>query len=126
MNDDVDLARLSEAQRAAVRHVDTTVAGREMAARQRVLDILLRAGCATDLFDEAMECVRTHARVVLHFHPDRLGTKPIPVAEALLAEGQYRSQFETGLSSGSVTAFPGGERDNCIALRSRSWARSIR
>jgi hypothetical protein len=33
------------------------------------------------------------------------------VAEALLNEGCYRNQFETGLSSGSLTAFPGGERD---------------
>jgi hypothetical protein len=33
------------------------------------------------------------------------------VAEALLKEGVYRNQFETGLSSGSMSAFPGGERD---------------
>src|SRR5262249_49203254 len=50
-------------------------------------------------------------RVVVHFHPDRFGTKPITVAEALLSDGLYRNQFETGLSSGSVTAFAGGERD---------------
>jgi hypothetical protein len=37
--------------------------------------------------------------------------KPITVAEALLDEGHYRSQFETGLSTGSRTAIPGGERD---------------
>jgi hypothetical protein len=33
------------------------------------------------------------------------------VAQGLLADGTYRSQFETGLSSGSRTAHPGGERD---------------
>jgi hypothetical protein len=33
------------------------------------------------------------------------------VAEGLLQEGLYKSQFETGLSSGSPSAFPGGERD---------------
>jgi hypothetical protein len=63
------------------------------------------------MFDAATESVRQHARVVVHFHPDRVGVKPITVAEALLEEGQYRSQFETGLSSGSLTAFPGGARD---------------
>ncbi|PYR46444.1 MAG: hypothetical protein DMF89_21995, partial [Acidobacteria bacterium] len=89
------------------------MAGRgEVAARRRVTDILWRGGGTAEAFDSAMNCVRTHARVVLHFHPDRFGTKPLAVAEALLAEGQYRNQFETGLSSGSVTAFPGGERDN--------------
>jgi hypothetical protein len=63
------------------------------------------------MFDAAAESIRRHARVVVHFHPDRIGAKPITVAEALLKEGQYRSQFETGLSSGGLTAFPGGERD---------------
>lgn len=63
------------------------------------------------MFDVAMDCARRHARVVVHFHPDRIGLKPIPVAEALLEDGQYRSQFETGLSAGSLTAFPGGARD---------------
>jgi hypothetical protein len=48
---------------------------------------------------------------VIHFHPDRLGIKPTPVAKAHLAEGVYRHQFETGLSSGSVSAFSGGARD---------------
>jgi len=52
-----------------------------------------------------------HARIVLHFHPDRFGLKSTTVAEALLDGGVYRNQFETGLSSGSVSAFPGGERD---------------
>ncbi|HEX2880761.1 MAG TPA: DUF3626 domain-containing protein, partial [Polyangiaceae bacterium] len=47
----------------------------------------------------------------MHFHPDRIGIGPLTVAEALLDSGQYRNQFETGLSSGSTTAFPGGARD---------------
>ena len=64
-----------------------------------------------------METVHAHARVVIHFHPDRFGTKPIPVAEALLREGVYRNQFETGLSTGGLSAFPGGARD--------SWERSL-
>ena len=48
---------------------------------------------------------------MVHFHPDRFGGKPTNVADSLLVEGVYRNQFETGLSSGSPTAFPGGERD---------------
>jgi hypothetical protein len=39
------------------------------------------------MFDAATESVRHHPRAVRHFHPDRLGVKPIPVAEALLEEG---------------------------------------
>ncbi|MNW57353.1 hypothetical protein D3C74_351510 [compost metagenome] len=33
------------------------------------------------------------------------------VAEALLEQGIYKSQFETLLSNGSVSAYPGGQRD---------------
>ena len=33
------------------------------------------------------------------------------IAEALLEQGRYKSQFETLLSNGSVSAYPGGERD---------------
>lgn len=33
------------------------------------------------------------------------------VAEALFEQGVYKSQFETLLSNGSVSAYPGGERD---------------
>ncbi len=73
--------------------------------------ICKRTGRALDSYNEAMELVRQHARVVAHFHPDRFGGKPTNVVDSLLVEGVYRNQFETGLSSGSPTAFPGGERD---------------
>ncbi|MEE6261943.1 DUF3626 domain-containing protein [Plantactinospora sonchi] len=48
-------------------------------------------------------------RVTLHFHPDRLvaGT---PVLQLIARDGMYRSQFETGISNGGLTAYPGGDR----------------
>ena len=85
---------------------------REAAALLSVAGIFKRAGLALENYSEAMELVRRHARIVLHFHPDRFGGRPTNVAEGLLIEGVYRNQFETGLSSGSPTAFPGGERDD--------------
>ena len=108
---DPALTRLSSAQRAAWRHVEETVRCRQSAARARVADLLASSGCSEAMFDAATECIRQYARVVVHFHPDQIGVKPITVAEALVEDGQYRSQFETGLSSGSLTAFPGGARD---------------
>jgi hypothetical protein len=48
-------------------------------------------------------------RIVLHFHPGWAfgdGT----VLEALADSGVYRSQWETGTSTGGLTAFPGGDR----------------
>ncbi len=48
-------------------------------------------------------------RVTLNFHPDRLvGDRTVI---DYLADGrEYRSQFETGISNGGLTAYPGGDR----------------
>jgi hypothetical protein len=106
-----DLARLSSAQRAALSHADTAARRSEVATHARVRSLLHSADCAFADYDKAMQCIRAHARVVVHFHPDRLARKGKTVAECLLEDGIYRNQFETGLSSGSLSAFPGGERD---------------
>jgi hypothetical protein len=106
-----DPARLTSTQRAALRHVSAQVEARRGAARKRVLDVVAAAGGSDHLLDAALESIRLHARVIVHFHPDRIGTRAVTTAEALLEDGHYRSQFETGLSSGGLTAFPGGARD---------------
>src|SRR5215467_8603518 len=48
-------------------------------------------------------------RVTLNFHPDRLASGQLVLA-ALAREGRYRSQFETRISNGGLTAYPGGDR----------------
>lgn len=106
-----DLAKVSAAQRAALLHADIAARSRESDAGERLQRVLDNAACPSDAIDDAMRSIRSDARVVLHFHPDRYGIKPITVAESLLADGQYRNQFETGLSAGSRTAFAGGSRD---------------
>ncbi len=103
--------RLTSAQDAAWRHVCESAAHREPAALDRLRTALAACGCPEGLFEEAAASIREHARVIVHFHPDRIGPDGVSVAEALLREGRYRSQFETGLSSGGLTAFPGGDRD---------------
>jgi hypothetical protein len=50
-----------------------------------------------------------HHRVALHFHPER-SFRGSSVLAAIAEAGEYRSQFETGISAGSLTAFPGGAR----------------
>lgn len=47
--------------------------------------------------------------VTLNFHPDRLHGGRL-LLQALLDEGIYRSQFETGTSNGGLSAFEGGAR----------------
>src|SRR5207344_3078685 len=102
---------LSPGQSAALQHVEASARDREAAALLLIAGAFERSGYALENYTEAIELIRQHARIVLHFHPDRLGRKTTNVAECLLSEGVYRNQFETGLSSGSPTAFPGGERD---------------
>lgn len=47
--------------------------------------------------------------LTMNFHPDRL-VRGQPLLQALLQEGVYRSQFETGTSNGGLSAFEGGAR----------------
>ena len=102
---------LSAAQSAALRHVEATAEVGEARALLSIAGAFERAGFGIEIYHEAIDSIRQHARIALYFHPDRLGHKDVGVAESLLSEGVYRNQFETGLSSGSPTAFPGGERD---------------
>src|ERR1700727_2903548 len=48
-------------------------------------------------------------RVTLHFHPDRL-VDGVPILERMARNRVYRSQFETGVGNGGLTAYPGGDR----------------
>ena len=102
---------LTPAQAAAFQYVEAASRGGESAALSSIERVFERAGCSLASYNQAIDAIRQHARIVLHFHPDRLGRKTVSVAESLLREGVYQNQFETGLSSGSPTASPGGERD---------------
>ena len=106
-----NIAGLSMAQRAALRFVADRASLLEAGAYNQLSADLRSWGCTDEMFEEAMRNIRAHARVAVHFHPDRFGVKPITVAESLLYEGLYQNQFETGLSSGGRSAFPGGDRD---------------
>jgi hypothetical protein len=66
----------------------------------------------------ALECVTAESagqpmdealRVTVNFHPDRLRLEQTTL-EALLADGNYRSQFETGTSNGALSARERGSR----------------
>lgn len=106
-----ELERLTQDQRSAVEVVSRRAAAVRPAARETVRAILRRHGIAESEYDSADEALRSQARVALHFHPERLSRTGKSVADGLLESGVYKNQFETGLSSGSPTAFAGGERD---------------
>lgn len=86
-------------------------AARAPEARARIRQILARHRISLTL-ERLVEHVCEHARITLNFHPDRLRRADgLSAVEGLLLDGRYRSQFETGVTNGSPTAFPGGERD---------------
>ena len=55
--------------------------------------------------------VPVDAPVTVNFHPDRLVAGGRSVVECLVAQGRYRSQFETGISNGKVMPLPGQDRE---------------
>lgn len=50
------------------------------------------------------------ARVNLHFQPDICLASGASVLDGIASSGVYRSQFETGVSGGGLSAYPGGDR----------------
>ena len=78
---------LSAAQFAALSHLEAKARDGESAALTSIAAISTRAGHSLPDYTEAIESLRQHARIVLHFHPDRFGSKGASVAESLLTEG---------------------------------------
>lgn len=60
--------------------------------------------------EEWVERFRDSGRLTLNFHPDRITQDGRTVSAGLVADGRYRSQWQTGLSAGSRSAVPGGDR----------------
>ncbi len=101
---------LTPAQRAALRHVRTVALGDRPAALATIGRALAGTGVRHDR-EQLVAAIGREGRVTLNFHPDRLLADGRTVAEALDAEGVYRSQFETGISNGQLNAYPGSDRD---------------
>ncbi|MFE9656160.1 DUF3626 domain-containing protein [Micromonospora sp. NPDC006431] len=101
---------LTPAQTAALRYV-REVALRDRPAALGAIAGQLASADTTYRTEEVVAAVAAHGRLTLNFHPDRLLPGGRAVAEALDQEGVYRSQFESGISNGGLTAFPGGDRD---------------
>lgn len=111
MTDNSQLAGLLPHQHGAIEHVQCLALAAQSGLRANIVGILERAGLDENAYDKAINNLRTHARVGLHFHPERLSRSGLSVCEGFFREGLYRNQFETGLSSGSPSGFAGGERD---------------
>ncbi|MFD2768514.1 DUF3626 domain-containing protein [Micromonospora eburnea] len=110
MPDPVTAPGLTPAQAAALRHVRRVALRDRPAALAAIARHLAGSGTAHQA-EQVVAAVAAYGRLTLNFHPDRLLRDGRTVAEALDQDGVYRSQFETGISNGGLTAFPGGDRD---------------
>ncbi|KAJ3490200.1 hypothetical protein NLG97_g5829 [Lecanicillium saksenae] len=78
---------------------------------QAILSHVFRMSNLSDSeISKTKEIIKRHARIALHFHPDRPAGGRL-VAQALLEDGVYKTQFETGISNGLVAMQSGGPRD---------------
>ncbi len=57
-----------------------------------------------------IEALEERGRIAIHFHPERLAADNRSVVEGLLDSGVFKTQWETGISTGSPSAFVGGAR----------------
>lgn len=102
---------LSSSQYLAIEHITQYARTRKCEAQKSIKEVLQMSNIPWNTFEDAVTKLLSNARVALHFHPDRPITDMKSVAQALLEQGIYKSQFETLISNGSVSAYPGGARD---------------
>lgn len=102
---------LTPAQAQAIQHVRASASSVRQHARERSERHLTRAGFPSATLRDMLAAVRESGRVTVNFHPDRILADGSLVVDGLLRDGVYRSQFETGVTSASPTAYPGGDRD---------------
>jgi hypothetical protein len=102
---------LSRSQLLALENITKYARNYRQEANKTINHILKMSNISDEIFENAVYKIKAHSKIGLHFHPDRPDSTMKSVAEALLEHGIYKSQFETLTSNGSVSAYPGGERD---------------
>ncbi len=98
-------------QQKAIDYVNEIASLKKEEALRSISCSLARLDIGMNRYYEAMQHLRNKPHIDIHFHPERLTVNGRSVIEGLYADGIFRTQYDTGISSGSPTAFAGGERD---------------
>ncbi|ASZ09826.1 DUF3626 domain-containing protein [Chitinophaga pendula] len=76
-----------------------------------LLSILKFSNITTNEHQLFNDTILEKACINLHFHPDRFLSDNKQVIDGLIETGVYKNQFQTGVSSGSLTAKTGEDRE---------------
>jgi Protein of unknown function (DUF3626) len=101
---------LETSQRNAIDFVAQSARQRRAAAQSHLRHIWEMTNLPLAQLSEIRKTIQKCACICLHFHPDRIASGGKTVLRSLKESGLYQSQFETGISAGSVSAWPGGFR----------------
>lgn len=102
--------KLTSAQSFAIDYVRSKATEARNYSKAKVEGILVHNKVTTSI-KELLSIIRTHGRVTLNFHPDRVLSNGRTIVESFLEDGMYYSQFVTQVTNGSKTAYAGGDRD---------------
>jgi hypothetical protein len=101
---------LTPAQRAALDHVARAARAHKPRIENDVAEIVRMSDLPAGAFENMTARIQEHARVAIHFHPDRPARDNASVIASMVRSGRYENQFETGLSNGGLSAHVGGAR----------------
>jgi len=104
------MMELTHAQLQAIDHVRSKAKETQRQSADKVKEILMNNKISLTV-EELLSTIRTHGKVTLNFHPDRILANGRTIMECFIEEGMYYSQFVTQVTNGSKTAYVGGERD---------------
>lgn len=103
---------LTASQRQAIDYFTAYALKHKADAKATIDHVLNMSNISREVFEQAVNHIKTHAQIGLHFHPDRPASTMKNVAQSLLEHGEYKSQFETFISNGKVSPHSGGDRDS--------------
>ena len=106
-----ELSMLNPTQQKALEVVGEAAKEKVPAARAAVLAKIQAWGFTEADLDKVVAYVTNYARVTIQFNPDRKLTTGGAVIDAMIADPNYRNQFETKISGGSLGPKAGSSRD---------------
>ncbi|WP_233962946.1 DUF3626 domain-containing protein [Shewanella indica] len=96
----------------AIEHIQAQALHRREYALGVIKNVQSMSAIDTARLSLGLNMLAQHGRIAFHFHPDRIDSRGWPVLAGMLADGIYKTQFETRVSNGKLSPQVGGPRDH--------------